>query len=102
MPIYDETLGFIDIRALDIMLLSSDFKEAIIQYAKLDEEYMQSCKAVSKGKIINNNCTLHEELLGWKTRIYVPKAMRKNVMKSEQDSKVVGPFGCGRTIELIS
>jgi hypothetical protein len=38
MEIYNDTLEYIDIGALDIMLLSSDQKEAIIQDAKLDEE----------------------------------------------------------------
>jgi hypothetical protein len=39
MEIYDETLQYIDIGALEVTLLSSDQKEAIIQDAMLDEEY---------------------------------------------------------------
>jgi hypothetical protein len=39
MEIYDETLEYIDIGALEVTLLSSDQKEAIIQDAMLDKEY---------------------------------------------------------------
>lgn len=63
MEIYDETLEYIDIGALEITLLSSDQKEAIIQDAKLDDKYMQLCKAVSKGDNVVGNYSIQEELL---------------------------------------
>jgi hypothetical protein len=102
MEIYDETLEYIDIGALEVTLLSSDQKEAIIQDAMLDEEYMQLCKAVTKGENVDINYTIQEDLLAWKGRIYVPKNMREKVMKSEHDSKIAGHFGSDRMIELIS
>jgi len=37
MEIYDDTLEYIDIGALEITLLSADQKEAIIQDTKLDD-----------------------------------------------------------------
>jgi hypothetical protein len=92
MKINDETLEYIDIGALDIMLLSSDQKEAIIQDAKLDEEYMQLCKAGLNAENVDRHYMLKEGLLAWKGRIYVPKANRKKVMKSEYDRKVAGYF----------
>jgi len=102
MEIYDETLEYIDIGALEITLLRSDQKEVIFQDAKLNDEYMQLCKEVSKGENIDANYTIQEELLAWKGRIYIPKAMRKKVMQSEHNSKVAGHFGKDRTLELIS
>jgi len=102
MEIYDETLEYIGIGALEITLLSSDQKEAIIQDAKLDEEYMQLYKAVSKGENINAKYTIQEELLAWNGMVYAPKAMRGKVMKSNHNSKVAGNFGRDRTMELIS
>jgi len=102
MEIYDETLESIDIGALEVALLSSDQKEAIIQDAKLDDEYMRICKAVSKGEKVDDHYSIQEDLLAWKGRIYVPKAMRKKVMKSEHDLKIAGHFRRGRTMELIS
>jgi hypothetical protein len=102
MEIYDETLEYIDIESFDITLLCSDKKEAIIQVAKLDDKYMQLCKAVAQGENVDINYTIQEELLAWKGRIYVPKARRKKVTKSEHDSKIAGHFGRNRTMELIS
>jgi hypothetical protein len=93
MEIFDETSEYIDIGALDVVLLSSDQKEAIIPDARLDDEYMQLCKAVSKGEMVDANYTIQEELVAWKGRIYIPKAMRKQVMKSEHDSQAGGHFG---------
>jgi hypothetical protein len=58
MEIYNETLEYIDIGALEVTLLSTDQKEAIIQDAKLDEEYMQVCKAVSKAENVDINYTI--------------------------------------------
>lgn len=63
IEIYDETLEYIDIGAFEITLLSSDQKEAIIQDAKLDDEYMQLCKAVSKGDNVVGIYSIQEELL---------------------------------------
>ena len=60
MEIYDETLKYIDIGALEITLLSLDQKEAFIQDAMLDEEYMQLCKAVSKEENVDSNYTIKE------------------------------------------
>jgi hypothetical protein len=102
MEIYDETLEYIDIGALDVTLLSSEQKEAIIQYAMLDKEYMQLCRAVSKAENVDSNYTIQEELLAWKERIDVRRAMKKNVMKSEHDSRIAGHFGRDRTMELKS
>jgi hypothetical protein len=76
MEIYEDTLEYMDIGALDIALLSSEQKEALIQDAKLDEEYIQLCKAVLKGENVDNNYAIQNEVLTWKGRIYVPKAMR--------------------------
>jgi hypothetical protein len=102
MEIYDESLEYIEIGALEVALLSSDQKEAIIQDAKMDEEYMKICRAVSKGDNVDAHYSIKEDLLAWKGTIYVPKAMRKKVMKSEHDSKIAGHFGRHRTMELIS
>jgi len=41
----------------------------------MDNEYMQLCRAVSKGENIDASYSIHEELLAWKGRIYVTKAM---------------------------
>jgi hypothetical protein len=65
MEIYDDTLEYIDIPALDITLLSSDQKEAITQDAKLDKEYVQSYKAVSKGENVDDNCAIQEDVFTW-------------------------------------
>ena len=81
MKIYDETLEYIDLGVLEIMLLSSDQKEAIIQDAKLEDKYMRFCKAVSNGDNVDANYTLQEQLLTWKGRIYVPEAMCRKVLK---------------------
>jgi hypothetical protein len=102
MEIYDESLEYIEIGVLEVALLSPDQKEAIIQDAKMDEEYMKICRAVSKGDNVDANYSSEEDLQAWKGRIYVPKAMRKKVMKSEHDSKIAGHFGRDRTMELIS
>jgi hypothetical protein len=102
MEIYDETMEYIEIGALEVTLLSSEQKEAIIQDAKLDDEYIRLCKAVSKGENIDKNYAIKEDILTWKGRIYVPKGMKNKVMKSEHDSKVAGHFGRDRTMELIS
>jgi len=88
--------------ALDVTLLSSEQKQANIQDAKLDYQNMQLCKAISKGANNDTNFTRQEELLGWNGSIYVPKAMRSKVLKSEHDSKVAGHFGRDRTLELIN
>jgi len=102
MEIYDETIECIEIGALEITLLSSEQKEAIKQDAKLDDEYIRLCKAVSKKENIDTNYAIKEDILTWKGRIYVPKGMKKKVMKSEHDSKVAGHFGRDRTMELIT
>jgi hypothetical protein len=102
MEIFDDTYKYIEVGALDIALLSSDQKEAIIQDAKLDEEYTQLCKPVSMGENIDINHAMQDEVLTCKGRIYVPEAMRKMVMKSEHDSKVAGHFSRDRTMELVS
>jgi hypothetical protein len=102
MEIFDDTLEYIEIGALEIALLSSDKKEAIIQDVKLDQKYIQLCKAVSREENIDINYAIQDEVLTWKGRIYAPKAMRKKVMKSEHDSKKAGHFGRDRTMELIS
>jgi hypothetical protein len=102
MEIYNESLEYIEIGALEVVLLSPDQKEAIIQDAKMDEEYMKICKAVSKGDNVDANYSIQEDLLAWNGWIYVPRAMRKKVMKSEHDSKIAGHFGRDRTMELIS
>jgi len=47
MEIFVDTLEDNDIGALEIALLSSDQKKALIQDAKLDEEYNQLCNALS-------------------------------------------------------
>lgn len=41
MEIYDKSLEYIDVAALEIVLLSSDQQEALIQDAKLAGEYVQ-------------------------------------------------------------
>jgi len=102
MEIYDETLEYIEIGALEVTLLSSEQKEAIIQDAKLDDEYIRLCKAVSKGESVDTNYAIKEDILTWKRRIYVPTRMRNRVMKSEHDSKIAGHFGRDRTMELLS
>ena len=101
MEIHNNTLEYIDIAALDIALLSSDQKEAIMQDAKMDNEYIQLFRAVSKGANVDCSYAIQEDMLTWKGRIYVPKAMRKTVIKSEYDSKVTRHFGTDRTMELI-
>jgi len=102
MEIYDDTLEYIDIGALEILLLSPDQKEAIIQDAKLDGEYLQICKAVSRKENVDANYSIKEDSLAWKGWLYVPKAMRKKVMKSEHDSKIAGHFRRDKMGELIS
>jgi hypothetical protein len=102
MEIYDETLKYIDIGALDLKLVSWDQKEAIIRNANLDEEYMHLCTAVSKGEKMDESYTIREDMLACKKRINVPRAMRKKVMKSEHDSKIAGHFGQHRTMQLLS
>jgi hypothetical protein len=102
MEIFDDTLEYIDIGALDIALRCSDQKETIIQDAKLDEEYTQLCKLVSKEENIDINHAIQDEVLTCNARIYVPEAMRKMVMKSELDSKVAGHFSRDRTMKLVS
>jgi len=102
MEIYNETLEYIEIGALEVMLLSSEQKEAIIQDAKLDDEYIRICKAISKKENVDPNYAIKEDILTWKGRIYVPKGMKRKVMKSEHDSKIAGHFGRDRTMELIS
>jgi hypothetical protein len=87
---------------LEVTLLSTDQKEAIIQDAMLDEEYRQLCKAVTKCENVDINHTIQEDYLAWKGRIYVPKNMREKVMKSEHDSKIARHYGRDRTMELIS
>jgi len=87
---------------LEVTLLSSEQKEAILQDAKLDDEYIRLCKAVLKGENVNTNYAIKEDILTWKGRIYVPKGMKKKVMKSEYDSKIAGHLGRDRTMELIS
>jgi hypothetical protein len=69
MEIYDNTLEYIDIRVLEIALLSLDKKEAIIQDAKLDDEYVQLCKAVCKSENVDVKYSIREVLLCWKGRI---------------------------------
>jgi len=102
IEIYDITLEYIDIGELDIALLSSDEKEAIIQDAKIDDEYIQLFKAVTKGESVDINYAIQEDVLAWKERLNVPKAMRGKVMKSEQNSKEAGHFSRDRTMELTS
>jgi len=101
MEIYDDTLESIDIAALDIAPLSADQKEAIIQDARLDKEYIQLCNAVSKRENVDVNYTIPEDVLTWKGKIYVPKGMRGKVMRWEHDLNVAGQFGRDRTMELI-
>jgi hypothetical protein len=87
---------------LELALLSPDQKEAIIQDARLDDKYMPICQAVPKKENVDANYSLQGDLLAWKGRIYVPKVMRKKVMKSEHDSEIAGHFCRDRTMELIS
>jgi len=102
MEIYDDTMEYIDIAALDIALLSSEQKEAIIQDAKIDEEYIQLCKTLTKGENIDSSYAIQEHVLVGKGRIDVPKAMWKKVLKSEHDLKVAGCSGRELTIKQIS
>jgi hypothetical protein len=46
MEMYDNTLEYVDITVFEIALLSLDTKEAIIQDAMMDDEYVQLYKAV--------------------------------------------------------
>jgi len=80
MEIYDDTFEYIDIEALDIALLSTDQKEALIQDAKVDDEYIHLCKAVSRGETVDINYAIQDEVLTWEGRIYVPQVMRGKVM----------------------
>jgi len=66
IEVYDDTLEYIDIPALDITLLSSDRKEAIKEDSKLDKEYVKLCKAVMKGENVDNNYAIQEDVLTWK------------------------------------
>jgi hypothetical protein len=102
IQIYDDSLDHIDIAALDIALLSSDRKEAILQDATMDEEYIQLCNTVTKGENIDSSYTIQEHVLVGKGRICIPKAMGKKVLKSEHDLKVAEHFDRDRTMELVS
>jgi hypothetical protein len=77
MLIYNDTMECIEIAALDIVLLSSDQNQAIIYDAKMDDDYIILCKAVTKGENIESNYNIPEDVLAWKGRIYLPKDMRK-------------------------
>jgi len=99
---YDDTLEYIDIGGLDIMLLGSDQKEEMIKNGKLDDDYIQLCKRVTKGKNINLKYGIQEDVLTWKGRLYVPRDIQNKVMKSEHDSTIEGHFSRDRTMELIS
>ena len=69
MEIYDETLEYLEIGALEVGLLSSEQKEAIIQDAKRDDEYIRLCKTVSKGENVDTNYAIKEDVFTWKGRI---------------------------------
>jgi hypothetical protein len=66
LEIYEDTLEYIDISALGITLLSSDQKEGIKENSKLDKEYVQLCKAVTKGENVDDNYAIQEGAFTWK------------------------------------
>jgi hypothetical protein len=102
MEIYDNTLDYIEISALDIVLLSSDLKEGIIQETKLDDEYVQVWEAVTKGETVDTNYTVQDNSLTSKRRKCMLKAIRRQVMRSENDPNIAGHIDTARTMELIS
>jgi hypothetical protein len=85
-------------------LLLPDAKECIKQKALLDEKYLDICKKVheGKGKEIDEQFTIEDDLLCWKKRIYVPEKLRTMIMESPHDSKVAGHSRRERTLELVS
>jgi hypothetical protein len=74
MVIYDDILEYVDISALDITLLSSDQKEAIKEDPKLDKEYVQLCKAVTKGENVDDYYAIQDEAFTWKVLCHVHRA----------------------------
>jgi len=102
MELDSEEYEVIQVSAMEIELLLPEAKERIKEKARLDDNYKQLCKQVTKGENIDKKFMITDDLLCWKNRIYVPEGLRQRIIQSEHDSKVAGHFGRDRTMELIS
>jgi hypothetical protein len=102
IAIYDNTIEYIEITALEIVLLSSDLKEAIIQNTKLENEYIQLREAITMGETVDTNYAIKDNNVTSKRRICVPKALWRTVMRSENDPNIARHIDTARTIKFIS
>jgi hypothetical protein len=102
MEIEDDEFQEINIGAMEVESLLPEQKQRIINDALADDFYKSVCKEVAKGKYIDTNYELIDDLLCWKGRLYAPERTRERIMKSEHDSKIAGHFGRDRTMELVS
>jgi len=73
-----------------------------MEQALLNKDYVAICRQLSSGGKIDEQYKVRDDLLCGKNRLYVPKELRKSIMSSEQDSKIVGHFGRERTMELVT
>jgi hypothetical protein len=60
--------------------------------ALLHEDYRKICKQLSSRANIKKEYRIHNEMLCWKNRVYVPKGLSTRAMESEHISKIAGLF----------
>jgi hypothetical protein len=84
-----EQEGYEEIRlaAMEVELLLPEAKERIKEKARLDDNYRELCKQVTKDGNIDKRFSITDELLCWKNRIYVPVGLQQRIIQSEHDSK---------------
>jgi len=102
MQIEDDDIECINLGAMDIEKLRPEAKEHIKQTVMLDHNYTAICTQISSGGTVVKENGIHNEILCWKNRLYVPEGLGKRVTVSEYDSKVAGHFGRERILELFA
>jgi len=99
---FEHNFKLIQISAFEVELPLPEAKDRIKDKAMVNNRYRELNKHVVAEGNINKGFSIIDDLLCWKNRIYVPKGLQQQIIKSEPDSKIAGHFGRERTLELIT